>query len=316
VNLMTSILKILVLILWMSHMGTCLWFGLSMNPELEPDTGKSWQMTMAQYYGADDITDISSATSVSDGYLYVTGFYWSVTAMFSGASITKPENSFEAWFALAYVIFGMLFGSSLISSLAAMLIDFQMVARDANDQIRSVRLFLSQNKIHPLLCLAIQNQVVDRMSVEERLSETDVPVLARLSADLRRRLRLSCRGPFVYQNSPLFRICESLDPEFVRALCTSGVNHLAAYPGEELFTPGTMMEHAYLLKWGQVQYTHRPDDTFTRNLGSGSNLSLGVLEFVPEHGPALNACDHVDPGSWLCELTIWSYWTSLGLLRP
>jgi len=97
----------------------------------------------------------------------LTGFYWSLTSMFSNASSMAPTNSAESVFTGLNIIIGAIFLSSVTSSMAAMLIQSQVERQAQTEKLRVLRNFLDQNNISPLLSMSIRSEVMQRMSVQK-----------------------------------------------------------------------------------------------------------------------------------------------------
>ena len=147
---------------------------------------------------------VAISAGAQSNRLYLAGCYWSISTMFSGASYMPPKSSAELAFANAFLLFSVLFGSVLVSSLAAMMMEFQISHREHRCKVRTLQRFLSQNQVSMQLAANIQEQVVERMSVSKQIRTEDVEVLSLISTRLRADLRSSLFAPLVLSNPFLF----------------------------------------------------------------------------------------------------------------
>jgi len=278
------ILKIVVIILWLNHIGGCIFYMMVLGSKQFSDTGMSWRDELSALEGVQDVT----TDFLPQGYLYLKSFYWSLTAMFAGESFLLPSNSTEAYFALMYIIFGMLFASSLISSLSAMLVDFQMLSRDTHEQQRKVQEFLFQMGVDTFLSTNITLQIMDRMAVRPTLGLEDVPALHLLSVELRQKLWQAIYGPLLSTNHFL-RTLDYLDDRLLMDICFSGVSWQTARPGEEIFEPGVNVPYAYYIIEGAILY----------KIGVGGGVDN----------------DQYGPKTWACEMTLWIAWETVGRME-
>jgi len=211
--------------------------------------------------------------------------------MFSGASVVLPHNSIEAVISIVFVIFGILLASSLISTLAALLIDFQMNERESTERMRTLRRFLKQHKISLTLSIAIQKQVIERMAVERRLSDQEVPVLNLVSANIRMELRHALCDAVLAAQAVLGALID-VDLGFAHDLvCSDAMEIKAMNPGEVAFHAREVVSTAMTVVSGDLRY-------------SAWSLTLQT------NGVA------VPKQKWICEASLWAAeWTTRGLLE-
>eukprot|EP00403_Amphidinium_massartii_P007386 CAMPEP_0178370010 /NCGR_PEP_ID=MMETSP0689_2-20121128/75_1 /TAXON_ID=160604 /ORGANISM="Amphidinium massartii, Strain CS-259" /LENGTH=1095 /DNA_ID=CAMNT_0019989805 /DNA_START=37 /DNA_END=3324 /DNA_ORIENTATION=- len=261
-------------ILWLNHVGSCLLFGLS--SVFQSDTGRSW------------LEDINE-TNPSSQFQYLQGLYWSAASMFSGACPNQPTNSWEAVFAELYLVSSALFVTCVTASLAARLIESQLSGQEQTKAIRKLNKYLLQHKTEPMLAIAIRNQFFSRMRQQRRLSEIDLPFLRLLSAQLRSDLRYHLYGKR-FLHTPFFRMCDTLEHNIIREVCFYAASPMLAQPGEEIIVPRCVVEHAFILLQGNMQYFSGP-----------AKHIQDVIEVEPDH------C--------VCELAIYSAWKAVGTLQ-
>eukprot|EP00971_Amphidinium_carterae_P319883 6358254-Amphidinium_carterae.1 len=114
--------QILALILWLNHISTCIWFGLGRLLDegyLTTETGQSW---LRAKVGDTDVT----YAEVSTVFQYTTSMHWSLSQMTPGSMNVGPLNSYERAWNIVALVFGLLFGTSLVSQLSSKMVQFNM----------------------------------------------------------------------------------------------------------------------------------------------------------------------------------------------
>jgi len=291
-----SVMYLTFAVLWLNHIGCCFWNAIY-------DEGvRKWE-GQAKIFGEDPATDTESHRS--DMWQYCLGFYWSMTSMASGSSIMNPTNMTELVFTISYVLFGLLVGSSLISSLAAMLLDLQMNSKEKRDSIRRLRQYLYQQGLEVGLSLAVEKEVVSRISQEKRLGANEVECLALLSAAMRSSLNYAIYCKPLRQHSFL-GACDVLDRSgvFTRELCEYAVCHATVRPGHPVFTHGEHCDGPFYIVLGELEYlckAREPDVVVqSKRASKGESKEQHVT---------------VKTGQWLCEMAIWLEWKCRGSLE-
>jgi len=241
-------------------------------------------------------------------------------AIFSGASLRVPTNSHEACFALSFVVFGILFGSTLISAVASMSVDFQLAQREKRGKLEMLRSFLQQHKIPVGVASHVRTQVARRLGTEKIVSKKDVGVLNLLSAADRDILWVEIYSPILLTNT-LLRISDYMDDQVTTELATNAVHWTAVDAGEKLFIPGKDMIQAFCILTGSITYTPQHFRPSRRLLKVKKTSSLRHWRHGDQAGPSRNN-GTMDPqellpldvcrGTWLCELALWCMWVTQG----
>jgi len=278
------ITKIFVLILWVNHLGGCLFYMLVQWDLKDYPTASNWKTDLGTLYGVDDY----SPESLPQSFLYASSVYWSMTSMTSGASIFMPKTSGESFFSLLFVTFGILVASSLISSLSAMLVEFNMRNSHRNEVLRKLTSFLRQHALNSGISTRVINQITSRMAERHSISAEDIPSLQLLSVELREELWLNIFRPLLSRHDFL-RALDYVDDKFMRHVCFEVVMWRGVKPGEVIVTAGSESDHAVFTKYGQLIYqTHG------------------------EHADHRRTATEVTVGVWLYEVTLWLTWEALG----
>merc|ERR1719499_444420 len=129
-----------------------------------------------------------------------------------------PRNSAERVVFIFATLMGFLFGSMLISLMSAGIIDFRISRRDKVTKMRTLRRYLAENSASHRIARAVTKQIEQRLSVQVKLDERDVPALGLLSRALRSQLRYDM-SQTCFQCHAIFRLWISIDVGCVRRIC-------------------------------------------------------------------------------------------------
>jgi len=298
--------KLLVLIAWLSHIGSCVWYFL----------GRSWSREYAESW-FHELPENSSAI-----FNYMQGLYWSLSTMFSGASSTPPNTTSEAVLSSVCVILGALFVTSITSTLAAILIEAQEVQQEMKRKDRALTAFMEQNNTPVLLALAVRADFLSQVASAPRLTEGDLTFLPLIAPGLRAALRESMYGRHFYR-LPVIRILGALQDGAMADFCFTASSTALQRGGQEVFAAGHEVESAILLFGGSMSYTLWRDPKPTPDAGGLGMDSRRCLERAETR--RISALDvaiagrssvpkEIKPGTWLCELAMFLQWRTVGSL--
>jgi len=219
--------KLMCGMLWLNHVGCCLWVAVG---------GQS----LSIWY-QDNMHSASEKTWTSEEVTikYLLAFYWSMTSMVSGASTMHPTNWKELLFVIFFVLCGLIVGGSIISSLAAMLMEFLMLNADHNRRLKLLRRYLFENKVGLKLAVPIERELIERTTTKRRLSPKEVEILELLSTNLLAELWTYIFSPCLVTN-PFFLACQKLDSSkksFLKSICSEAMAHDVHEPGARIFSP-------------------------------------------------------------------------------
>mmetsp|Transcript_56370 Transcript_56370/g.132168 ORF Transcript_56370/g.132168 Transcript_56370/m.132168 type:complete len:1057 (+) Transcript_56370:78-3248(+) len=276
-RLAIKIVAILMVIAWVTHMISCGWFAVGRLPS---DTGLHWT-------DSNSFLDISSEEPV---YQYFASLHWAVAQVTLGSMGIACLNSFEHSFNVVCLIFGLLFGSTLISSLSATMVQFQMLRNGRAQKMQMLRKFLQDYRVDLHISFQVQKQIQDRLQSKEKLSDKDVPELRLLSASLFADLKLAMYQRHICQHA-LFNLWFRLDPSRFKRLCVEGLDYTSLRPGDELFQPGVQADAcAYIFVEGTVKYEQDPSSSPVKH----------------------NMAASVEKNAVICEAALWSQWVHVG----
>lgn len=275
--------------LWLSHILGCIWFGVG---RLAPtDTKARWIEMASERQGS--VVPFMEETLV---YQYATAVHWAFAQFTLGAIEIVCTNSWERLFNVLCLLIGLTFGSTIVSSLSASMVDYQMRILDKTDKMRRLTRFLRENRVCHNTTLQVQQQAVERLNMEERLKEDDVAVLKLLSKSLRLELRHEIFGTYL-NTHPLFHLWSKLDKEFIQRLCSQAAEFIFPRQLDEIFVAGTCTDKMYYLVSGTLEY-HQ----------DGELIPLPADAEPPKP-------EAVQEGTWLAEASLWTHWMHVGTCK-
>jgi len=289
-----SALRIMLFIsvgLCVNHWVACVWIWIGSTAKFE--SKRAW--TVAATHSLNDFSWFAQEELGQDCYIdrrvmymYMTALHWSVAQFTLSGMDIICVNGTERLFVVICQVFGLLAGSTLVSVIAAKMVEWQMMRNDQTRRIRQLQLFLEQQNVQHQLWVRVRRQVRDRQRQAERLTEHDVPALKLLSSSLLQDLRCEIFRPYV-STHPLFRLWASLDGLVVTRLCSDSIDLTVQRENDHLFQAGFHAQHMFFLVCGQLSYIQAP----------------GFFE--GEARPVV-----VDQDTWLCEAALWSNWIHVG----
>jgi len=271
--------------LWLGHILTCLFFVIGRSAP--SNTGARW---------IDDVSTIGDRSiAFLDGditYQYITSYHWTVAQITMGSMGINANNTSERLFSIFMLMLGLLFGATMVSSLSASMVDYQMLAKDKKEKLRALRRYLRENCVDHRVAVLVQQQAAARLWKRARLAAKDVHALGVISVSLRAELHFElCRRHVV--SHALFRFWADTDASMARNFCFECASFAFPMPGDDVFLPGTVTDASYLVVSGKLNYTQ-----------------------VPGSSPATDPrTAFVGAGQWLCEAALWSHWIHVGTLQ-
>lgn len=275
-----KILAMFAVVLWLNHIIGCGWFAL--GRWWDSDTGTSWlDNTLGRpgqrYHELDEV------------FLYWTSFHWSMAQLTLGAVEISASNTAERIFSIALLLFGLLLQSTIVSSISATMIAFQMREAEKVKLNLTLERFLHQNGVAPGFSVLVQKAAEHRMKRLQMLAEDDVDALALLPRSLMGELRVRIYRAHV-ERYRLFSVVCSLSTSTAVELCQATRFELLR-ERDDLFRPGCVSEYFFGVLHGRILYKQEPK-------------SACVL--APRS-------EVVNEGSWLCEACLFTNWIHVGL---
>jgi len=223
------------------------------------------------------------------GYVYSTAFHWSMAQMTLGAIEVIATNTFERVANIGMLIIGLIFSSTLVSSLSATLIGYQMHNSEIEENMSLLRTYLRERCVDSVLALRVRQQCEHRIQQRAMILEEKVGVLNLLSPSLHAELRGNIFKTS-FMSHPLFRLWGNYSVATLRELTSTVMDFKFHNPPDDVFVAGTGAAEAYYLVSGELNYTQYPES---------SVVKVRTKTVVPR-------------GAWLCEAALWSEWIHVG----
>jgi len=276
--------RIFLVTLWCNHVLACgWWFVGRWGPT---DTDYSW--AQATIPAREDGLRYSEA---NQAFQYATAFHWSVAQITLGAVEVTCGSTMERMYNVVCLLLGLLFGTTLISSISATMVDYQMNRKEQTDKLRIMRRYLHENAVAPRLAIRVTQQILERLGERQRLHQGNVHALALLAPSLQLELRFHISRPHLNRHA-LFRLWTSLDQVGVQTHFMDVVDITSLRQQDELFIAGEEGNAAYLLVNGKLCYSQDPE-------------VAPVTERV-------ETMIGIDGHQWLAEAALWSHWIHVG----
>lgn len=285
--------KYVISTLLFNHVVCCAWFAIgNLNLDLT-DTRETWLHVPLPVSACDGLhagSECSVQTAVSS-YQYMLAFHWVIAQITLGSIEVGTRNSIERAFNVMLLMFGLLFGSVIVSSVSTMAMQHTMAANSQTHKRDTLRRFLGQHNTSLDIIARVLQQVDGAIQDGKYLVEKDVPALAMLDSKLRSELFFAIRNPHLLSH-PLFRMWVKLDRAACQRLCQRGVVFQFQSRGDDVFSPGTAAMAAYNVAKGSLSYDQHPQTSMV------SEPSTKV----------------VGSGTWISEPALWLQWTHVGHL--
>mmetsp|Transcript_74659 Transcript_74659/g.228446 ORF Transcript_74659/g.228446 Transcript_74659/m.228446 type:complete len:998 (-) Transcript_74659:114-3107(-) len=279
-------------IMWVAHILSCMWFAVGLSGP--SDTGARW--VDQQSVLVSEVSPLGEVTfrrvpylETGHVYQYMVAFHWAAGQIALGAFDGMPTNSLERLVFVLAMMVGFLFGSTLVSTLSAAMMDYQMMHKDRRDKLRTLRQYLRENEVDQRVALPVQKMVEQRLMQHEALSESEVPALQLLSTALRVQLRFEIQRAAL-STHPMLSLWIRLDTPWMQATCAKCVSFVLRMPRDDIFVAGEQAAGAYTVVHGEIAYTQRPE-----------NSPVDEEEFSRH-----------SVGEWLCEAALWTHWQHVG----
>jgi len=276
------ILELLLCIVWVNHLLCCAWWAI--GQDAPSDTGMHWVDAQLDFG-----TDQGTYTNAPRFYQYTTSLHWSMVQMTPGSMQVQPLNSWERAFNVVCLIFGIIFFSSLISSLSSVTTHMRLMKSEQVTRMKTLRKFMNQRKIDRRTQLTVLKQVSQRLRVARPLVQDDVEALRYLSDTLRRELHLEMILPHVMSHGFL-RLVLVVNPNTAMSMCSEAMDFRVWSEADTLFLPDSVARSVLFLTQGLLVYKQHPDT---------ARVEQETLVDVTK-------------GEALAEAALWVQWTHVG----
>lgn len=238
VHLSGKFAKTICLVLTMSHFMSCAWYAMGRS------SNRSW-LDLPRADGSYHETGFWDA--------YLTSFHFSIAQVTQGCMDVYPLNYWERTFNILSCLIGLLFGTMLVGSLSATLVRFESMQEERTTKMNCLLRYLRQNNFDRMTQLQVRKQARARLNDEVLLREDQVDILELLSTTLKHQLREELFMPHLRHHA-VFRLWLWFDRSASEQLCYEGCKFVYLHLGDDLFTPGKLMNVAYLIVRGDLEY--------------------------------------------------------------
>lgn len=270
-----KIFGLLLIAVWLSHVFGCLWYALGKS---DTDTWLDLSRSDGIYF-----------RQLAIGSIYCTSVHWAIAQLTLGSVDVAAFTDLERLFSIAVMIFGLLFGSTIVSSVSATLISSQIRAGERAQRTHNLEVYLKQNRVGTMLSYQVRKVATAGMRRPDVLLEKDVDAVNFLPNSMKDELRYAVFQANL-QKHKFFTAVAAIDSVSARVLCCDSLNYHLMQSGDDLFTAGITGEHAYCLVSGDMKYFQDPRT---------SPVFAKKVEMVREN-------------SWLSEATLWVEWIHVG----
>jgi len=275
-----EVLALLVLIMWLNHVISCMWYSIGRY---------AWSDTRASWL---DLEAYQNGPSYGDSgmqYQYFTSLHWSLTQMTPGSMQVNPQNSAERAFNVVCLTFGLLFFSSVVSSISGRLMQYTIRKTGQTTKLAELDRFMRQANVSTALRIGIQKQAALRMAIQKPLVVNEIEALHLVSLSLKAELQSELCQRHLQSHSVL-NLMIQMDQSFARDVCNTAIAFQVLNTGDTLFLAGTDANEAYYCYRGSLKYTQDP---MTSRIAQRKDFP-------------------VPTNTWLCEMALWAHWVHVG----
>lgn len=275
---------IMVSIFWLMHVWCCIWYVIGIDVE-NSDTGTTW---------LNHLRDVSEHEPGS-GYEYATALHWSVTQITPGSMEVVPKSSFERLYNVCILFAGLVLGTSLVATVAAMVTQYRIYLESTTKDFRMLETYLTQSRASPGLCMAIKKQVLAKQRQKAKVSFSDVRYLGWAANSLKEALW--CQVCLAHLEHHPFWIAwgRTCTPCLV-SFCNAALQKRSLVPSDVLFEEGKRGNEMSIIVDGELAYSPGMESAETK---------AGVENFD----------FRLKKGMWCAEVALWIKWDHRGTMH-
>jgi len=270
----TSIFKSIVLnlggLVLMSHFIGCLWYFIG---EGDRKYKRSWVVK----YGFEGKYWFEA---------YLASLHWSLTQFTPGSMDVQPQGTSERACAVVVLLFGMIFFSSIVSSINSATNTLKNMNAKYDRQVSNVRRYFKEQNISQQLTQRVLRYADTCIrSKSRKVAQSEVDMLHMLPQGLYMDVMLEIYDQYLERN-PFLQALLIKSRTIVKIICCTCLREVFLSAGDELFGPGEICGSMYF-------------------------VVSGALTYSEEH---INNKDQVEAGTWFCEAVLWTPWVHQGTM--
>jgi hypothetical protein len=278
--LFLTIGKIILAMLFLTHLIACLWYGIGQQG--------SYATSWVKHLRLQD---------QSLGERYMWSFHCAISLLV-GEHVVLPRSLSEQAFCSAVLFLCMLISAWFVSSITTAMTRLHIIASQKSSQFSALKRYLSDNKISRELAAKVQRNAHYALTEKKRNApESSIELLMIISDPLRSELHYEVYSPILLVH-PFFKCYAEIQTVALRKICHLAIGRLSFGTGDIVFTDGESpaVPRMYLVVKGKLLYVqeHYQDATFR------SEAERKTI---------------VEKQDWLSEAVLWTEWTHVGTLK-
>lgn len=217
--LIADILKIVAVMLALTHLIACAWYGLGKH-------GESWQRSWVKYRGLEEEVLMER---------YIWSFHCAI-AFWTGEHIVLPRSTMERAFLAAMMIVTFMLSVWFVSCMTTAMTRLQIIAGQHSVQFSALSRYLCSKKISQELSAKVLRNA--QYALEERkrnADESGIDLLYLISEPLRTELHYEVYSPTLMIH-PFFRLFAGVHPTGIRKICHTTLAKMSYSRGDVVFT--------------------------------------------------------------------------------
>merc|ERR1719362_268114 len=174
--------------------------------------------------------------------------------------------------------------------MSGFVLQYVVSVQDQAMQLKQLRRYLNQNRIHAQLQLEVIEQATTHLVHEQIVRADDVKgLLQMLPTTLHLKLLCAIHAPPLVAN-PLFELWRAMELDAICDLCSEAVDVTLHLSNDSVFFAGTEAQGAFIVRQGKLRYVQKP--------GTSKLSYVKTTDITPE--------------MWLSEAALWSHWVHVG----
>lgn len=295
---MSQMIKIVMLVLISGHMFACFWYGLGDSGVEQP----SWP----------DITFTDHQTLI---YRYIASLHWSLAQYTGGMDEIRPANVSERLYAICVLIFTLMVGTVLVSSLTSSMTHLNILANEKKTKMTMLRKYLLDNKITSRLTTRVQRNAQHALLEQQQyIPEAHVELLQLVSEPLRIELHFELYAT-VFQKHPFFAEYIDACPHIMHKVCHTAPSMVGVSAHDIIFNVSEIPPKPKMIfvTSGTLIYIPLAKAGGGGGRQSMSRKSLANLQSISTNGLPHGAIE-LEAGAWVAEPVLWTHWMHRGIL--
>jgi hypothetical protein len=259
ISLSLTIGKIILVLITITHMVACMWYGIGNYGNLST----SW----VKHEGL---------THLPLGERYVWSFHCAISLL-TGEHVVLPRSPAERAFCIVVLFVAILISTWLVSSLTTAMTRLHIIASQKASQLSSLKRYLSDNKISRELATKVQRNAKFMLKEQKRNApENSIELLSLISDPLRSELHFEVYAPILLVH-PFFKGYSEIQVTALHKICHNAITRLMFSTGDVVFTEGEtpVVPRMYLTAKGHLEYQRQAQSL-------GANKAIGKGEWVSE----------------------------------